>query len=288
MISPKAPLSVHVDLDGADVIFRAHGRRYGGRGDPIYRSGMERLLSLFAAFDIRATLFVIAEDLNDPEKRAVLEHARAAGHDFASHTVTHPNLRAIGASQKRQELETSRKSIEDALGVAVKGFRAPGYSMDADGMRMLLECGYSYDSSCFHTPAFATRLDVPLAELERPRRLSPYEGLIELPLPDHRPMPIPVGPSYALLAGFPLFAWGMKRASARALPTVLLFHLIDFAAPLESANLDGLRMRIFTLSNRTAEYKRTAGERMLTLARAHFDIVPTETLLQLADITPTT
>ena len=214
--SRRPPLAVHVDLDGADVIFRAHGRRFRGAGDPIYRSGMRNLLSLFKAQGVRATLFVIAEDLADAEKLELLGEACAAGHELASHTMTHRNLRALSVAEKRHEIDASRKTIEDVLGVPVRGFRAPGYSIDREGLRILADSGYTYDTSAMPTSAVAARLGVPLPRLLRPLRLEEFDGLVELPLPDHRPLPIPVGPSYALLAGFPLFAWGMKRAAARA------------------------------------------------------------------------
>jgi peptidoglycan/xylan/chitin deacetylase (PgdA/CDA1 family) len=237
------------------------------------------MLSAFSAFGVRATLFVIAEDLADPEKRRLLEEAREAGHDFASHTVSHPNLRRVSLDTKRQEVERSRKLIEDTLGVSVQGFRAPGLSIDSDGMRALVDAGYAWDSSALPTSSFAKRLAIDIDTLTQPSRLERYDGFAELPLPDPRPLPIPVGPSYALQVGVPLFAWGMRRAAARAKPSILLFHLIDFAAPLAADELDGVRMKIFTLSNRTEREKQEATKRMLSLAHQHFAVGATTSIL---------
>lgn len=275
----RPPLAVHVDLDGASVIYRAHNRRFPGRGDPIYFSGMRNMLSAFSRFGVRATLFVIAEDLANPEKRQLLQEARDAGHEFASHTVSHPNLRRVSRDTKRQEVERSRKLIEDTLSVPVQGFRAPGLSIDSEGIQALVDAGYSWDSSALPTPAFAKRLALDVEALTHPTRLDRYDGFTELPLPDPRPLPIPIGPSYALQVGVPLFAWGMRRAAARAKPSILLFHLIDFAAPLAADELDGLRMKIFTLSNRSEDEKRVATERMLSLAHEHFDVGATRKIL---------
>lgn len=277
--SSRAPLAVHVDLDGASVIYRAHHRQYPGKGDPIYMSGMRNMLSAFREFSVRATLFVIAEDLGVPEKRELLEEARRDGHEFASHTVTHPNLRRASAALKQEEIERSRKMIEDSLGVLVAGFRAPGLSIDQESLRALVAAGYTYDSSALPMSSFAQRLALPVDSLTSPSRLHEYDGLVEIPLPDPRPLPIPVGPSYALQLGMPVFSWGMRRAAARQKASVLLFHLIDFAAPLPNDELDGLRMRIFTLSNRTEDAKRIATHRMLTVAHELFDVGATKAIL---------
>jgi peptidoglycan/xylan/chitin deacetylase (PgdA/CDA1 family) len=277
---PLPPLVVHVDLDGASTIFRAHGREFRGSADPLFDTGMRNMLEVFGRAGVQATLFVIADDLRDAGKRALVAAARDAGHEIASHSMTHPNLRRLGAAAVRSEISDSRRSIQDALGVPVHGFRAPGYSIDREGLGCLAEAGYSWDSSAFATPAFTERLGLPVGGLDGPRTLPGFGSLVEVPLPDHRPLPVPVGPSYALLAGFPLFAWGMARAARRARPTVLLFHLIDFAAPLPAGVRDDFRMSLFTLSVRSERAKRVSCTRMLAFAGERFAITTTDALVR--------
>jgi peptidoglycan/xylan/chitin deacetylase (PgdA/CDA1 family) len=285
-VSPKTnelpPLAVHVDLDGVHQIFRAHSRTYSGSGDPIFLSGMENMLQLFDTLNIRATLFVIAEDLRDPNKRAVLSQAVARGHELGSHTVSHFNLLRANRTEKEHQIGASKKLIEDALGVSVLGFRAPGYAIDAEGMRMVAANGYVFDSSVFPTPLFEQRLGISHGDLMRPLRLASYDGLIELPLPGPMPLGSPIGPSFALAFGAVPFYWAMARAARRDggdAPTVLLFHLIDFAAPLERQHRGGAKMSIFTLSTRSADAKRAACERMISFVSRRFRVTNTAELL---------
>lgn len=275
----RPSIAIHVDLDGVQQIFRAHGRTYRGTGDPVFASGIENMMQLFDDARIRATLFVIAEDLRDSKKRSALKSAVASGHEIASHTTTHPNLLRATRAQKERELVDSKALIEDALGVAVRGFRAPGYAIDGEALSILAGAGYMYDSSVFPTAAFEQRLGLPRESLRQPLRLTAYGGLLELPLPGPMPLGSPIGPSFALAFGMPAFTWAMARAARRAAPTVLLFHLIDFAAPLERPFRDGARMSLFTLSTRSEESKRAACTRMLDIVRERFHLTSTQELL---------
>ena len=275
----RPPLAVHVDLDGVHQIFRAHGRSYRGSGDPIFASGMETMLRLFDDAGIRATLFVIAEDLRDRAKRGALKSAVASGHEMASHTMTHPNLLRATRAQKERELVDSKAIMEDTLGVAVRGFRAPGYAIDGEALEILAGAGYAYDSSAFPTPVFEQRLGLPRDALRRPLRLTAFGNLVELPLPGPLPLGSPIGPSFALAFGMPAFTWAMTRAARRGAPSVLLFHLIDFAAPLEREYRDGARMSLFTLSTRSELAKHAACTKMLDIVGRQFRLTSTQELL---------
>ncbi len=275
----RTPLAIHVDLDGATHIFRGQGRAFQGPVDTIYTSGMENMLALFDEYRVRATLFLIGEDAHDPAKRPLIAEALARGHELASHTLSHPNLLRTSAAQKERELVDSKALIEDAFGVRVTGFRAPGYAMDAEGLSILGRAGYVYDSSAFATAEFARRFQCTIGDLLQPRRFSAYEGIVELPLPGPAPHAMPLGPSLSLAFGIPAARWTMWRAARRAVPTALLFHLIDFAAPLDRAYRGGAKLSLFTLSTRGANAKRRACSRLLKFVRARFAIIPTLQLL---------
>ncbi|HJU74389.1 MAG TPA: polysaccharide deacetylase family protein [Gemmatimonadaceae bacterium] len=273
------PLAVHVDLDGAHQIFRAHGRTYGGPGDPIFTSGVRNMLQLFSDFGITATLFVIAEDVRDPAKHALLQEAVSLGHELASHTVSHPNLMRLTRQEKEREIAESKALIENAFAVRVIGFRAPGYAMDGEALTIAASAGYVFDSSVFPTATFEKRLGRPRRELIRPQRLTSFGGIVELPLPGPVPLSSPIGPSFALAFGLPPFYWAMSRAARRGTPTVLLFHLIDFSDPLESEYCRDARMKLFTLSIRSAAAKRDACSRMVRFVQKRFRITSTAELL---------
>ncbi len=276
------PAVVHVDLDGAAEIFRGHGvpNPFGEGSDPIFESGMRHLLELLDRNRIRATLFAITSSVEKPVHRELLALAVRAGHEIASHTRTHSYLTGLDREDKRMEIATSRDQMEDALGVRVRGFRAPGYRIDRESLELLAECGYEYDSSVFPTRAFSQRIGVPVDMLAGPHRPVAGSALVELPLPDHRPSPVPFNPSYGLFLGMPYFRWGLRRAARRGRPLVLLFHLIDLADPLPADRLPGWKMRLFTLSGMSGEAKRRSCQEMLDLTRQHFRLTTTASLLQ--------
>jgi len=272
------PASIHLDLDGASDIFRMWGWRFEGE-DTVFESGLRNALDLFDANHIRASLFVITDSLHHPRKRALIEEAMRRGHEIGSHTITHPNLLRVDSARKREEIAGSRERLERELGVKVRGFRAPGYRLDRECIELLAANGYAWDASAFPTSVFSQRLRVPVERLMAPHRPVQGSGFLELPLPDHRPWPVPFNPSYSHLTGLTYYRWGLNRVRRRGMPLVMLFHLIDFSDPLSAAQLQGWVSRIATLSNISGEKKKRGCQKMLDEIRARYRIVPTSELI---------
>ncbi|MBK6486954.1 MAG: polysaccharide deacetylase family protein [Gemmatimonadetes bacterium] len=267
--------TVHVDLDGAQDIFEGHGWDYSHSDDPVFETGMRHFLDFFASNRVTATFFVTGRSVRDKRKRPLIEEAVRAGHEIASHSLTHRYLTRIDTTAKRQELGESRDVLEQALGVPVVGFRAPGYRIDRESLELLAEFGYAWDSSVFPTAKYAAALETPVDVLAAPHEPVAGSPMVEWPMPDHRPFPLPFNPSYALILGDWLFRRGIKRYRANGRPLTLLFHLIDLAAPLPSGRLRGLSSRIFTLSTLAAESKRVRCQAMLELVKAQYRIMLT-------------
>src|ERR1700730_6859015 len=121
----RPPAVIHVDLDGATDIFKMHGWTFSDPVDPIFETGLRNSLDFFERNQIRATLFVIANSLDNPRKRVLLEEAVQRGHEIASHTLTHPDMFAVSRAEKSREIFESRAKLESLLDVTVRGFRAP-------------------------------------------------------------------------------------------------------------------------------------------------------------------
>jgi len=143
--------TISVDVDPVDL----HLIGYGFPGLPpdplVYRRALPRLLEIFEACGVRATLFVVGRDA--PEQRAVLAAASAAGHEVASHSQTHPlAFASLTPEAMRDELRASRAALEQATGRPVLGYRSPNFDMNADGLEALADCGYLYDASGYPTP----------------------------------------------------------------------------------------------------------------------------------------
>jgi hypothetical protein len=274
------PFVVHVDLDGWSDISRAHGWKNAQHTDTIFETGLGNFLDLVEANGLRATLFVIANSLEEPRKLELIRQAVHRGHEIACHSLTHAYLSQIDRRSKEREVVEGRKKLEDCIGVQVRGFRAPGYRIDRESVDLLGECGYEYDSSVFPTQKFSEQLKVPISDLAAPGRPFGDNPLVELPLPGHLPLPFPFNPSYALVFGLSYFRLGLSRFRKKGHPLVLLFHLIDLAEPLPREQLNGFRSRLFTLSTMRVEQKRSRCQKILNWVLADYSPMTTSALVK--------
>ncbi len=142
---------------------------------------VDRLLELLAAHDASATFFVLGWVAR--HEPAVVRRIAEAGHEVASHGMTHRMLGPLGRDAFEQELADSRRLIEDLAGGPVVGYRAPTFSVThttAWALDALAEAGYRYDSSVF--PVRHDRYGVPDAPTGPHRARGPGGGVVlELP-----------------------------------------------------------------------------------------------------------
>jgi len=82
-----------------------------------------RLLEVLAEHRATATFFLIGKYVR--RRPDIARAIRAAGHAIGNHTESHPNLIFVSAPRLRQELETCKKALEDAIGEAAPWFRPP-------------------------------------------------------------------------------------------------------------------------------------------------------------------
>ena len=86
---------------------------------------------------------------------ALIRRIVEAGHELASHGWWHRRVTASTPDEFREEVRTSKATLEDIGGVAVLGYRAPNFSIVPGrewAFDVLLEEGYAYDSSLFPVP----------------------------------------------------------------------------------------------------------------------------------------
>jgi polysaccharide deacetylase family protein (PEP-CTERM system associated) len=110
----------------------------------------ERLLDLFDEFDVRGTFFVLGwvADRNPSLVRTIV----ARGHELASHGYGHRLVYSQTPNEFREDVRRAKRLLEDAGGVAVRGYRAPSFSVTARSLwalDVLLEEEYRYDASIF-------------------------------------------------------------------------------------------------------------------------------------------
>lgn len=174
-----------------------------------------RILDTFARHGVQATFFTLGWVAE--RHPALIRRIVAAGHELASHGHGHELVHEIGEAAFRADIRRAKAALEDAGGVAVRGYRAPTFSVGPHtpwAHRVLAEEGYAYSSSVFpvkHDLYGAP--DAPRAP-HRPRA----DGVIELPMTTLRAagrnLPCAGGGWFRLLP-YPLFRTALRRVNGR-------------------------------------------------------------------------
>lgn len=111
-----------------------------------------KILEVFKKHKIPATLFLTGEVL---EKHADLVKNWAQDYEIACHGFTHRFWNTLNAQERQKELDDFVNLYQQVFGKAPKGFRAPSHVIDQQGIELLDEKGFLYDSSIVpHYPPF--------------------------------------------------------------------------------------------------------------------------------------
>lgn len=108
----------------------------------------DEILRLFDDCGVKGTFFTLGWVAE--RHPVLLRRIVAEGHEIASHGWDHERVFRLGAEGFAQDIARARKTIEDATGAAVLGYRAPSFSIDARtpwAFEVLAEQGYAYSSS---------------------------------------------------------------------------------------------------------------------------------------------
>lgn len=106
------------------------------------------VLDLFAQAGVKGTFFTLGWVA--ARHPALVRRIVAEGHEIASHGWDHARVFTMDAAAFRDDLRRTRIALEDAGGMAVTGYRAPSFSIDARtpwAHIVLAEEGYAYSSS---------------------------------------------------------------------------------------------------------------------------------------------
>ena len=185
---------------------------------------VQRILALLAERQIRATFFTlgwIAE-----RYPALVRDIVAGGHELASHGYGHERVSDLDEAAFRNDLLSAKHVLEDTGGVAVRGYRAPSFSIGKRNLwalETLLRTGHRYSSSIYpiahdhygmpDAPRFAYRteqglLEVPVTTLRMGSRNFPSSG-----------------GGYFRLLPYPVTRWMLQRVNrAERQPAIFYFH----------------------------------------------------------------
>jgi polysaccharide deacetylase family protein (PEP-CTERM system associated) len=187
----------------------------------------QRLLALFDDFDVKATFFVLGWVAD--RCPGLVAAIAGAGHELASHGYGHRLVYDQTPATFREDVRRAKALIEDQSGQAVRGYRAPSYSITRRSLwalDVLLEEGYAYDASIF--PIRHDRYGIPDAPRHPHVQACAAGTLLEAPPSTVRigPLNLPVaGGGYFRLLPYRWTQWGIRRLNAReAQPAVFYLH----------------------------------------------------------------
>ena len=180
---------------------------------------LPQMLELLAKHRCRATFFTLGEVADELPVR--VREIAAAGHEVASHGLHHLRVAKMEPRRFRAGLERAKKGLEDLLGEAVEGYRAPEWSLREvrnPRLRIVAELGFRYDSSL--APCLGSgRLDNPRFASEL--RWEDGRTLVELP-------PLTFGGRWQLPAG----GWPGRLAGGDVVARAARAHRRDGGLPV--------------------------------------------------------
>ncbi len=148
-------------------------------GAPRYVAMTDRILDFLGERGVEATFFVVGDIAGrTPE---LIRRVAAQGHEIASHSYRHVPLTLEDRAVFRRAIADHRRRLEDLAGAAVRGFRAPLFSLvpaTAWAIEALADAGFDYSSSIVPARAFGHHwAGAPTEPFRWPN------GLLELPCP---------------------------------------------------------------------------------------------------------
>ncbi len=107
--------------------------------------GVERIRGVLNEYDITGTFFTPGHTAL--AYRGSVEALVADGHEIGHHGWVHEALSPLDEDEERSVLERGLAALETATGNAPAGFRAPAWDLSNRTVDLLVEYGFSYDSS---------------------------------------------------------------------------------------------------------------------------------------------
>jgi polysaccharide deacetylase family protein (PEP-CTERM system associated) len=195
-----------------------------------YREGVPEntrlYLDRFKQWGVKATFFVVGRVARKYPR--LIGEIIAAGHELACHGDMHLQLDKLSPQDFRDDLAANLMALQDAGGTAIRGFRAPTFSLTertAWAHEILSELGFTYSSSVlparnplYGWPAFG----------QDARKVT--KTLWELPITLHSlpGLAVPIaGGVYFRVLPFMLTRWAIAREIGKGRPVGSYFHPYD-------------------------------------------------------------
>ena len=187
---------------------------------------VDLILGLLDESGARATFFTLGwiAERHPQLVRRIVDN----GHELASHGYGHQRASELTPAAFRDDVTRAKRLLEDLGGVAVRGYRAPSFSIGRSNwwaVDALEEAGYVYSSSIY--PVRHDHYGMPDAP-RFPHRPNGESGILEVPpttLPLFgRNLPAAGGGWFRLLP-YDVSRWMLRRVNAQdQAPCVFYFH----------------------------------------------------------------
>ena len=249
---------LQVDVDNLWIYENEYGVRIHSNKEYIYTHSLPKFLKLLDRYKSKATFMVIGKDLMLPACQRFVRMATAKGHEIGNHTWSHSTeFASLSYKQKKKEIVKAHKMIKEYTGKDPVGFRGPGYFVDTDVMRILMDLGYEYDASILpgiagismsvyaaligrknKNKSFGRSNDI--FSSTRPYLLKSNAGMLleELPISVLPLLRTPVHTTFAYTLGSQYRTLVLNYIKSRPSYVMYLFHAIDFTDVPPSAETD--------------------------------------------------
>lgn len=197
-----------------------------------------RILDMLLERETKATFFTlgwIAERYPSLIRRIVAE-----GHELASHGYGHERASDLTEATFYEDIRVAKQILEDMCGVAVKGYRAPSFSIGVGNLwafDSLVRAGYQYSSSVY--PIRHDHYGMP----DSPRfAYQVRPGLLEIPITTLRVLDrnLPSsGGGYFRLLPYAMSRWMLNRVNSNdRQPGIFYFH--PWEIDVDQPRIDGV------------------------------------------------
>jgi polysaccharide deacetylase family protein (PEP-CTERM system associated) len=236
------------------------------------------VLDLLGEANVTATFFIlgwVAE--RHPQ---LVRRIADAGHEIASHSYWHRLVYSMTPVTFREDLRRAKDVIESAAGCAVRGFRAPSYSIVTRSLwalDVLIEEGYTYDASIF--PIRHDRYGIPSWPHDARPIVRESGSLLEIPGTAGRwgSLSVPIGGGYFRLLPYAVTRRAIRRVNvAGKQPAVFYIHPWEFDPDQPALPVMGLsRVRHYRNLTHTADrFRRLLREFRFGPIQSVFDVRP--------------
>lgn len=243
----------------------------GGYRDPSFFQIADRFFDISWYYNFKYSIYVIGKDLEKEENRARVREWSREGHEIGNHSWSHRiDIGATSYQCMYDEIKRAHDIISETVGYQPKGFIAPAWNTSSALRKVLVECGYTYDTSSFPSwlmfPAILKNLynhrgsrrffEILKREdwftlIGGRREAHQNEGLFVLPMPTNR-LRIACWHTLGFMVGWELHE-RILRACLREIDA--FYYLVHPADLLDQNDLDSSRQHSFERMHESLEKK---------------------------------